>query len=393
MSRWRATAAGAATILAVAIGVEIAREESVYSHPRITTTVTFQREISRIFQRKCYQCHADGSLAMPLTTYREARPWAAAIKEEILERRMPPWGAVAGYGHFVNDMSLTSREVSLILSWADGGAPSGVLLAEESLQPVMVPPLSGWEHGDPDAIVPVAADARVPAGSGLTTVAVEVPTGLSRPSAVRLMQLNFADRRAVRYAAVYEARTRRWLGTWTPSRQVMSWGEGVALPLPANQTLSIEIGYRGASEEAAGGAELGLYFSKERLPEMSTVQIAGKPLSVPAGQRATRVRSEHALKTATALTALWAELGPGGQSLEVTAYRPDGQVTPLVWVNRYRRDFPSSYVLKAPLTLPAGTRLVATSYFDNATDAVMQVSPTVWVSARPPAPPAATRGR
>ena len=35
-----------------------------------------------------------------------------AIKEEILERRMPPWSAVSGYGHFVNDMSLTGREVS-----------------------------------------------------------------------------------------------------------------------------------------------------------------------------------------------------------------------------------------------------------------------------------------
>ena len=51
---------------------------------------------------------------------------------------MPPWGAVAGFGHFSNDVSLTPREMDIILSWADGGAPSGVLKAEESIPPVFV---------------------------------------------------------------------------------------------------------------------------------------------------------------------------------------------------------------------------------------------------------------
>ena len=73
-----------------------------------------------------------------------------AIKEEILEKRMPPWGAASGYGHFANDMSLTGREISLILSWADGGAPSGVLLVDEDKQPVFVPSLDSWELGPPD---------------------------------------------------------------------------------------------------------------------------------------------------------------------------------------------------------------------------------------------------
>ena len=90
---------------------------------------------------------------MALTTYKEARPWAVAIKEEILERKMPPWSAAGGYGHFANDMSLTAREISLILSWADGGAPSGVLLVDEDKQPVFVPSLTGWEQGAPDAVL------------------------------------------------------------------------------------------------------------------------------------------------------------------------------------------------------------------------------------------------
>ena len=58
-------------------------------------------------------------------TYAEARPWAVAIKEEVLERRMPPWGAVKGFGDFRNDKALTPEQLELIISWVGGGVPEG----------------------------------------------------------------------------------------------------------------------------------------------------------------------------------------------------------------------------------------------------------------------------
>ena len=62
---------------------------------------------------------------MSLVTYEEARPWARAIKEEVMTRRMPKWHAVRGYGDFSNDPSLSPFEIALIAAWADGGAPRG----------------------------------------------------------------------------------------------------------------------------------------------------------------------------------------------------------------------------------------------------------------------------
>jgi len=123
--------AGVLALGLVAAGWPFLRPQPVETHGRITTSVLFNREISQIFQKKCFQCHTENNVSMSLTTYKDARPWAVAIKEEILEKKMPPWSAVTGYGHFSNDVSLTAREVSLITSWADGGAPSGVLLADE----------------------------------------------------------------------------------------------------------------------------------------------------------------------------------------------------------------------------------------------------------------------
>jgi hypothetical protein len=97
---------------------------SVSAHDPITTRVTWDREISPIVQARCVSCHsAEGRAPMSLATYADARPWARAIREEVLARRMPKWPVVRGYGDFRNDPSLSSFEIALITAWVDGGAP------------------------------------------------------------------------------------------------------------------------------------------------------------------------------------------------------------------------------------------------------------------------------
>jgi hypothetical protein len=115
---------GAPAILAVGIFVSTALAAHLTAHDRVTTRVTWNREISRIVLARCAGCHArGGSTPMPLTTYEEARPWAVSIKEEVLARRMPKWHAARGYGDFANDPSLSPFEIALVAAWADGGAP------------------------------------------------------------------------------------------------------------------------------------------------------------------------------------------------------------------------------------------------------------------------------
>jgi hypothetical protein len=95
------------------------------AHDVITTKVTFDREIVRLFNAHCVSCHHPGGTAFSLATYKEARPWAKAIEEEVLQRRMPPWGAVKGFGDFRNDIGLTPEQLELITDWEEGGAPEG----------------------------------------------------------------------------------------------------------------------------------------------------------------------------------------------------------------------------------------------------------------------------
>ncbi|MEX2660677.1 MAG: hypothetical protein WD227_02060 [Vicinamibacterales bacterium] len=95
------------------------------AHDPISTKVTWEREIGPLVQARCVSCHSPGGRApMSLMTYEEARPWARAIREEVLTRRMPMWHIVRGYGDFSNDPSLSPFEVALFAAWADGGAPA-----------------------------------------------------------------------------------------------------------------------------------------------------------------------------------------------------------------------------------------------------------------------------
>jgi len=111
------------------------------AHDIITTPITFDREISRLFHDRCVSCHHPDGTAFSLLTYAETRPWAVAIKEEVLTRRMPPWGAVKGFGDFRNDQALTPEQLELITNWADNGVPEG--------DPKDVPPAPKYSVAEP----------------------------------------------------------------------------------------------------------------------------------------------------------------------------------------------------------------------------------------------------
>ena len=98
---------------------------AAFGHDVISTKLLWTQEISRIVYKHCANCHRESGSAMALITYEEARPWAKAIRDEVLQRRMPPWGAVKGVGEFRDDPSLSQIEIDMIVNWVEGGAPEG----------------------------------------------------------------------------------------------------------------------------------------------------------------------------------------------------------------------------------------------------------------------------
>src|SRR3569833_356780 len=76
---------------------------------------TFTRDVAPILYAHCVKCHHSGDIApMSLLTYKEVRPWAAALKEAVVTRKMPPWKADEHYGKWANDARLSQAEIATI---------------------------------------------------------------------------------------------------------------------------------------------------------------------------------------------------------------------------------------------------------------------------------------
>ena len=92
----------------------------------IPSQPTFYKDVLPVMQNRCQECHRPGEAApMSFLTYKEARPWAKAIREAVITRKMPPWPADPHFGKFSNDRSLSREEIDTLVAWADAGAREG----------------------------------------------------------------------------------------------------------------------------------------------------------------------------------------------------------------------------------------------------------------------------
>src|SRR5687767_3295747 len=125
-----------------------------------TREVTFARDLAPIVYANCAYCHRPGEIApFSLLTYKDARPWARSMKQQVQQKTMPPWNAHPGYGSFQNPRVLTEKEIALFAAWADGGAKEG--------NPADMPPLpqfaDGWQIGTPDLVLTMKEPVKIPA--------------------------------------------------------------------------------------------------------------------------------------------------------------------------------------------------------------------------------------
>jgi mono/diheme cytochrome c family protein len=130
----------------------------VAAHNIGVTPVTWNREISRLVYDKCASCHRPGGTTFSMMTYQDVQPRLVEIKTAVLNRRMPPWGAIKGFGEFKNDQALTQEQIELIVDWIQNDAPRGNNRRALPTQPSF------------QAAAPASHPASVKAISGATTI-------------------------------------------------------------------------------------------------------------------------------------------------------------------------------------------------------------------------------
>jgi hypothetical protein len=356
------------------------------AHEPITTKVTFNKEVVRILERNCLACHAPGKIKsdIPLTTYDEARPWAKAIKEEVLEKRMAPFQAVKGYGSFVHDYRLPQRDVELLVSWIEGGAPRGEAkdYPKEEIDKLITG--NEWELGAPDLILQPDQETRIaPEGEDETRCFV-LPTNLKEDRWINAIDFQPGAGTVVYSASMFVVPPSGGrvpakagatsdcppnadpLGHWAPGHRVSRLPNGAAIRLPANARVAARIRYRKNGQAGSDRSSVGLYFAKDPPGKLVRgVTINAPATIIPANAESPRIKASYAVNESTEAVAIRPLLFPFAKSIEVSAHRPDGSVEVLIWAKDYRFDWQPTYFFKKPVALPAGARVEVTAYLDN----------------------------
>jgi hypothetical protein len=115
-----------------------------WPHPMMGE-ITWNRQVSRIVYANCVSCHREGGTAFSLMQYAEARGAAEAIKHSVLSRRMPPWGAVKGFGVLREERGLSEAQIEMLVDWVDTGTGRGNnprALPEQPPRPARVEPFA-----------------------------------------------------------------------------------------------------------------------------------------------------------------------------------------------------------------------------------------------------------
>ena len=353
------------------------------AHEPITTKVRFNKEVIRVLQRSCLGCHHPGGIVMSLATYEEARPWAKAIKEELLEKRMPPWHAVKGYGDFRNTPPLTQRDVDMIVNWVEGGAPKG----DEKDLPETPLFSNEWQLGKPDLALKPERETKVAADADEFRIFV-LGTNLKEDRLLSAIDLQPGNGAVVHCAKFYSVNTAgaatvkpakgddpaaavdlskaELLGTWMPGYKPVAFEEGIGQLLATGSRIAVKIHYRGTGEANADLSTVGLYFAKgvQRRP-LQQIAITNPEANIPVAAEPVPVKVSYTIESETEAIAIRPRVHPLIVSLQATAYRPDGSEEVLIWTRRYQFDWEPTYYFRHPVALPKGTRVEMVAYFDN----------------------------
>src|SRR5579884_1178251 len=353
--------------------------------------VTFHKDVEPILQERCQECHRSGEIApFSMMTYAEVRPWAKAIENSVLARKMPPWFADPQYGHFANDRRLSRHDIDTIAAWVDGGAKEG----EPKDAPKPRKFIEGWNIPKPDVVISMREPFRIGAKEEVPYQYVVMPTGFTEDKWVQMAEARPSDRSVVHHIVVFIRDPRsKWLREaapgvpfvppkdfnntsgggsqilmiYTPGMMPEIWRPGLAKLIPAGSDLVLQIHYTASGKDTQDLSRIGLVFAKEQPTErVLTMGSYNLSFKIPPGDPDYRVEGmKNTFPNGATLLSLFPHMHVRGKAFEYRVSYPDGRTETLLRVPKYDFYWQLEYKLSDPLKLPPGARIEATAWYDN----------------------------
>ena len=352
--------------------------------------VTYHRDVARILQQNCVQCHReDGIAPFALDDLAEVTDRAKVIKRVVTEGTMPPWFAVLEPGAetnpWANDCSLSVRDKTDLIAWIDSkdrplGDPA------EAPAPRVYP--EEWSIGTPDLIVPLSRAYDIKADGFMPYAFDVVQTELTEDRWVKAYEILPSERDVVHHVIVQvhekgEAATTRDEGTggywalYVPGNGAHEYPEGFARKIPAGAKISFQIHYTPSGMAKQERLRLGLVFAKEAPQyEVKTVGVAHRGIAIlPGAERHLETKTQR-VPFDMPVTSFMPHMHVRGAGFKYEVTFPDGKTETLLDIPRYDFNWQLRYDYKQPRLIPRGSTMKITAIFNNSASNRANPDPT-----------------
>jgi hypothetical protein len=387
--------------------------------------VTFYKDVLPVLQQQCQSCHRPGEIApMSFMTYQETRPWAKAIREAVVTKKMPPWFADPNYGHFTNERRLTPAEIATLVTWADNGSAEGM----EKDKPAPVRFAEGWSIGKPDMIVEFPHEIQIPATGIMDQSNLVVKVNFPRDAWIKAAELRPGNARIVHHMKAWiRPPGSAWLKDapegelYAPRRgQLMAAGaapaeqnavppiaKGPDGPQPAQEILAkynpgvnaqeftvgdaakfvaagsdivFECHYTTTGKPETDRTKVGIVFATEppRQRYVTLTAISNTRFVIPAHASNHELKGEAILQNDASIAWVQPHMHYRAKDYELRAFYPSGE-SEILLKSKFDFNWQLGYELAKPVLLPKGTRLEMTAHYDNSENNPFNPNPNIEV--------------
>jgi mono/diheme cytochrome c family protein len=352
------------------------------------STATYHRDIARIMQTHCIECHRqDGIGPFALDSLEAVLEHAGMIRKQVERGAMPPWFAAPApdptHALFANDSSLNPTDKATLITWLASDRPTGD--PAEAPRPRQFD--AAWSIGTPDAILTLPKPISIKAEGVMPYQNVVIDTDYPEDRWVSAYEIQPSARQVVHHVIVRVHR---------PGERVRSLGEGdgfwaayvpgnshrilppgFARSLPAGARLSLQIHYTPIGTATTDQTRIGLVFADQPPQyEVRVTALANPRINIPAGAANHEETLSRRLPKDFMVTGFMPHLHTRGKAFKYQVRYADGRSETLLDVPRYDFNWQLQYTYAQPKLLPAGSTVTITAAYDNSSSNPANPDPT-----------------
>jgi hypothetical protein len=363
---------------AVLAGEEVAVSEvksvgCIVNFPSRDQEISYSDTIAPLLVNNCVACHQQGGIApWAMSEYRMVQGFAPMMREVVRTKRMPPWHADPEIGEWQHDAGLSAEETNILINWIEAGAKRG-----DGEDPLVAfkPSQQQWPLGEPDLIVEVPA-FDVPASGIVEYQFPVVANTLDKDAWVVAATVVPGDTQAVHHVLLGSADQppqaddlenvfQNYIMGYAPGNESAHMPEGTGVFVPKGGVYLLQIHYTPYGKKSTDTTKIGLYFA-DKPPQnfLRNHVVANSRLSIPPYAKHEE-KAYFEFWNDAVIYGLVPHAHYRGRSSSFDLIYPDGSKETILSVPNYDFNWQRTYVFTEPKSVPAGTKIIHRTLYDN----------------------------